>query len=91
MIATAIMTGDYPSSEFEIVEDGSLRRVLHLPTGMLVETSRLRADRTAVPVTYTVKHADGVARPGEIAQAAPRHLRVWLMRHSGKRASRAPL
>jgi hypothetical protein len=90
-VTTMMMAGDYPSSDFEIVDDDRVRRVLHLPTGMLVETSRLRADPIAVPVTYTVKHADAVARSGAITQAALRHLRVWLMRNSGKRAIRAPM
>jgi hypothetical protein len=30
----------YPSSEFEISEEGDVRRVVHLPTGIMIETMR---------------------------------------------------
>lgn len=84
------MSGDYPSTDFEIVDEGAIRKVLHLPTGMLLETGRLRVDPTAVPTAYTLAHHTDVARPAEIVQAALRHLRVWLMRNHarGKSASR---
>jgi hypothetical protein len=74
------MSGDYPSADFEIGDEGGIRRVLHLPTGMLLETGRLPADPVAVSRNYTLQFADAVPRPGEIVQAALRHLRVWLMR-----------
>jgi hypothetical protein len=84
------MAGSYPSTDFEIVDDGSIRKVHHLPTGMLLETGRLRADPIAVSAVYTLLHDDEVAHPGEIVQAALRHLRVWLMRHYGARQVRVP-
>lgn len=77
------MRGDYPSEDFEVVDDGTIRRVLHFPTGMTLETSRLRSDPIAVPATYTIRFQDAVPRPDEVAQAALRHLRVWLMRRYG--------
>lgn len=82
------MTGNYPSTDFEIVDEGSIRKVRHLPTGMLLQTGRLRADPIAVSADYTLLHDDDVARPGEIVQAALRHLRVWLMRNYGARQVR---
>jgi hypothetical protein len=81
------MGGDYPSSDFQIMEDGGLRRVVHIPTGMTIESSRLPADPILVSSTYTVEFAGGVDRPGEVTQAALRHLRVWLLRRYGKGAS----
>jgi len=84
-----LMSGDYPSTDFEIVDEGAIRKVLHLPTGMLLETDRLRADPIAVSAAYTL-HNDDVARAGEIVQAALRHLRVWLMRNYGARQVRVP-
>jgi hypothetical protein len=81
------MSGDYPSTDFEIFDEGGIRRVLHLPTGMVLETDRLRADPIAVSAAYTLQY-DDVARPGEIVQAALRHLRVWLMRNHGARPAR---
>ncbi|GEM_PF-7078456 len=78
------MPGDYPSADFEILDGGAVRQVLHLPTGMTIETDRVRSDPIAVPATYTLHFHDTVARPGEIAQAALRHLRVWLMRTYGR-------
>jgi hypothetical protein len=84
------MNGDYPSTDFEIVDEGRTRRVLHRPTGMLLETGRLRADPIAVSAAYTLVCDTDVARPAEIVQAALRHLRVWLMRNHGARQVRAP-
>jgi hypothetical protein len=81
---------DYPSTDFEIVDEGGTRKVLHLPTGMLLETGRLRADPIAVSAAYTLAHDGGVARPAEVVQAALRHLRVWLMRNYGARQVRVP-
>jgi hypothetical protein len=82
------MSGDYPSTDFEIVDDQGLRTVLHRPTGMVLETSRLPSDPIAVSAAYTVNYADAAARPSEIVQAALRHLRVWLMRRYGRGAIR---
>jgi hypothetical protein len=84
------MTGDYPSADFEIFDDGGIRRVLHLPTGMLLESGRLRADPIAVSPAYTLVYDADVARHAEIVQAALRHLRVWLMRNYGARRVRVP-
>ena len=53
--------------------------------GMLLETERLRADPIAVSSAYKLMFDDTVIRHGEIAQAALRHLRVWLMRNYGVR------
>jgi hypothetical protein len=83
------MNGDYPSTDFEIVDEGGIRRVMHLPTGMVLETGRLRADPIAVSAAYTLQYEDDVPRPGEVVQAALRHLRVWLMRN-GARQVRVP-
>ena len=83
------MSGDYPSSDFQIVDEGGARRVLHVPTGVLLETGRLRADPIAVSPDYTLSYVDDVDRSGEIVQAALRHLRVWLMRSYGARYVRA--
>ncbi|HVC52996.1 MAG TPA: hypothetical protein VND87_13325 [Stellaceae bacterium] len=77
------MPGDYPSADFEISDDGAVRRVMHLPTGMTIETNRLRVDPIAVSAMYKLRYDDAVQRPGEVAQAALRHLRVWLMRRYG--------
>jgi hypothetical protein len=74
------MAGDYPSSEFEISEAGDVRRVVHLPTGIMIETLRSPRDPISVSNRYTVEGAGPVTRPQEIVQAALRHLRVWLMR-----------
>jgi hypothetical protein len=78
------MGGDNPSSDFDITESGGIRRVIHIPTGMMIETNRLPADPILVSVTYTVAFDRHVGRPGEVTQAALRHLRVWLMRKYGK-------
>ena len=84
-----LMSGDYPSADFEIFDDGGIRKVLHLPTGMLLETGRLQTDPIAVSTAYTLEYDTDVARPAEIVQAALRHLRVWLMRNHGARQIRA--
>ena len=83
------MSGDYPSDDFEIVDKRGIRSVLHLPTGVLLETDLIPADPIAVSALYTVRYADAVNRPGEIAQAALRHLRVWLMRNYGGTEARS--
>ena len=78
--------GDYPVTDFEIVGEGRIRKVLHLPTGMLLETGRLRADPVAVSGAYTLAFDANVVRSAEIVQAALRHLRVCLMRNRHSRA-----
>ncbi len=83
------MAGSYPSADFEIVDDGSIRKVRHLPTGMLLETGRMQADPIGVSTAYTLVYEAEVDRPAEIVQAALRHLRVWLMRNYGARHVRA--
>ena len=77
------MGGDYPSDDFEVVDDGPVRRVLHFPSGMMLETTRLQSSPIAVASTYTLQFQSAVSRPDEVAQAALRHLRVWLMRRYG--------
>jgi len=74
------MGGDYPSSEFQISEEGDVRRVIHLPTGIIIETMRSARDPISVSTDYTVDGIGYTGRPGEIVQAGLRHLRVWLMR-----------
>jgi hypothetical protein len=74
------MAGDYPSSDFEIAEDGDIRRVAHRPTGVVIATMRVPSDPIAVSSSYTVENAGSLDRTGEVVQAALRHLRVWLMR-----------
>ena len=79
------MAGDYPSTDFVISEQGEVRRVVHLPTGMEIVTTRLPRDPVAVPSAYTIEaEGSGSHHPQEVAQAALRHLRVWLMRKYGK-------
>ena len=78
------MAGDYPSADFEILEEGAIRRVVHLPTGLMLETVRTGVDPIAVSAAYRVEVRDDVNRSREIVQAALRHLRVWLMRRYGK-------
>ena len=68
---------------FEIVDEGGFLKVRHLPTGMLFETDRLRADPIAVSGAYKLMFDDTVIHHGEIA--ALRHFRVWLMRNYGAR------
>ena len=80
------MAGDYPSTDLAISEQGGIRRVVHLPTGMEIVTIRLPRDPVAVPLAYTIEaEGFGSHHPLEVAQAALRHLRVWLMRKYGKR------
>jgi hypothetical protein len=79
------MAGDYPSTDFAITEDGGVRRILHTPSGMTIMTTRMPSDPVAVSSAYTIE-AEGSAghHPQEVAQAALRHLRVWLMRKYAK-------
>jgi hypothetical protein len=79
------MAGDYPSTDFTISEQGEVRRVLHIPTGMEIVTNRLARDPVAVASAYTiVVEGSESHHPQEVAQAALRHLRVWLMRRHGQ-------
>ena len=79
------MAGDYPSTDFGISEQGEVRRVVHLPTGMEIVTIRLPRDPVAVPLAYTIEaEGSGNHHPAEVAQAALPHLRVWLMRKYAK-------
>ena len=78
------MAGDYPGTDFAISEDGAVRRVAHLPSGMTIITTRMPHNPMAVSPTYTIEgEGTGGHYPREIAQAALRHLRVWLMRKYG--------
>ena len=78
------MAGDYPSTDFVISEQGEVRRVVHLPTGTEIVTIRVPRDPLAVPSAYTIEvEGFGSHHPQEVAQAALRHLRVWLMRRYG--------
>lgn len=75
------MAGDYPSSDFAISEEGTVRRIVHTPSGMTIVTALVPRDPVAVSSTYTIEETgSGGHYPQEIAQAALRHLRVWLMR-----------
>jgi hypothetical protein len=75
------MAGDYPSTDFAISEDGVVRRVVHMPSGMTIVTTRVLRDPVAVSSAYTIEaEGYGSQHPQEVAQAALRHLRVWLMR-----------
>src|SRR5258708_15765179 len=47
------MAGDYPSTDFAISEDGAVRLVVHLPTGLEIRTIRLPRDPMAVSSAYT--------------------------------------
>lgn len=79
------MAGDYPSTDFEISEDGAVRRIVHVPSGMTIVTPRVSRDPVAVSSAYTIEaEGSGIYHPQEIAQAALRHLRVWSMRRYGK-------
>jgi hypothetical protein len=79
------MTGDYPSTDFAITEDGVVRRVVHLPSGMTIAMTRAPRDPLAVSSRYTIEtEGSGAHYPPEIAQAALRHLRVWVMRKYGQ-------
>jgi hypothetical protein len=78
------MAGDYPSADFVISEDGATRRVVHLPSGLTIVTPRVRRDPIAVSSKYLVEaEGSGSHYPQEVAQAALRHLRVWVMRRYG--------
>lgn len=80
------MGGDYPSTDFAISEQGQVRRVVHLPTGIAIETARMPGNPSTVSSQAFKIEADdysGSFYPDEIAQAALRHLRVWLMRKYG--------
>jgi hypothetical protein len=79
------MAGDYPSTDFEISEEGTIRRVVHLPSGMTIVTTLVRRDPMAVSSVYRIEaEGSGGHYPQEIIQASLRHLRVWLMRRYGK-------
>lgn len=84
------MGGDYPSSDFAIEEDGGIRRIVHVPTGMTIESDRLPTAPMVVSSTCRVEFEGNVARPREVTQAALRHLRVWLMRKYGKGMGNPP-
>jgi hypothetical protein len=80
------MAGDYPSSDFAVSEDGVVRRVVHVPSGMTIATTRVPQDPLAVSSRYTIEtEGIGAHYPQEIAQTAMRHLRVWVMRKYGQR------
>jgi hypothetical protein len=52
---------------------------------MEIVTIRLPRDPVAVPSAYTIEaEGFGSHHPQEVAQAALRHLRVWLMREYAK-------
>jgi len=79
------MAGDYPSTDFAITEDGVVRRVVHMPSGMTIVTTRVSRDSVAVLLAYTIEAGgSGGQHPQEVAQAALRHLRVWLMHRYAK-------
>jgi len=87
----APMAGDYPSTDFDITEDGAVRRVVHVPSGMTIMTTRAPRDPVAVSSGYTIEaEGSGSHHPHEVAQAALRHLRVWLMRKYAKGRRRNP-
>jgi hypothetical protein len=79
------MGGDYPSADFAISEEGEFRRVIHLPTGMVIEARRVRRDPVAVSREFRLEVEDRPTsyHPQGVAQAALRHLRVWLLRRYG--------
>ena len=83
------MTGDYPSTDFEISENSGVRRVVHVPSGMTIVAPRVSRGPVAVSSAYTIE-AEGscIYHPQEVVQAALRHLRVWAMRRYGKGATR---
>jgi hypothetical protein len=74
------MAGDYPSADFSIYEEGELLRVAHLQTGMEIVTVRVPGKHLAVSAAFTIETEGTSHRPQEVAQAALRHLRVWLIR-----------
>ena len=62
------MAGDYPSTDFVISEQGEVRRVVHLPTGMEIVTTRLLRDPVAVSSVYTIEaEVSGSHHPAEVA------------------------
>jgi len=80
------VSGDYPRSDFALSEEGTVRRIVHTPSGMAIVTARVPRDPVAVSSTYMVEATgSGSHYPQEIAQAALRHLRIWLMRTHGPR------
>jgi hypothetical protein len=79
------MAGDYPSTDFAITEDGVVRRVVHMSSGLTIVTTLMPRDPVAGSSTYTVEaEGSGNHYPQEVVQAALRHLRVWLMRKYAK-------
>jgi len=74
------MAGDYPSIDFAIYEEGDRLRVVHLQTGVEIVTVRAPGNALAVSRAFTVETEGTSHRPQEVAQAALRHLRVWLIR-----------
>jgi hypothetical protein len=61
------MAGDYPSNDFAITEDGVVRRVVHLPSGMTIATTRAPRDPLAVSSRYTIEtEGSGAHYPQEI-------------------------
>jgi hypothetical protein len=85
------MAGNYPSADFAITEDGVVRRVVHVPSGMRIVTPRAPRDPVAVPSAFTIEvEGFGGQHPQEVAQAALRHLCVWLMRKYAKGRRRNP-
>jgi hypothetical protein len=84
------MAGDYPSNDFAITDDSVVRRGVHLPSGRTIATLRAPRDPLAVSSRYTIEtQGSGAHYPQEIAQAALRHLRVWVMRKYGQGWRRA--
>jgi hypothetical protein len=74
------MAGDYPSTVFTIYDEGDRLRIIHLQTGMEIVTVRPPGKSLAVSSAFTIETAGTSQRPRELAQAALRHLRVWLIR-----------
>ncbi|HZK91387.1 MAG TPA: hypothetical protein VFC56_14675 [Stellaceae bacterium] len=79
------MAGDYPSTDFSIYEEGDFLRVIHLQTGMEIVTVRVSGNPFAVSAAFTIETEGTANRPREVAQAALRHLRVWLIRRYEQR------
>ena len=75
------MAGDYPSTDFAISEQGGVRQVIHLPSGIVIETVQVSGNSVAVSQVFKIEADAGSAAvyPDEVAQAALRHLRVWLI------------
>jgi hypothetical protein len=62
------VSGDYPSSDFAISEEGTVRRIVHTPSGMTIVPARVPRDPVAVSSTYTVEATgSGSHYPQEIA------------------------